>query len=46
LGPHLRIVLIDGEELAKLMVQYKVGVRIERTVEVKKIDLDYFDVTE
>ena len=25
------------------MVQYGVGVRIERTVEIKRIDLDYFD---
>jgi len=38
-----RIILIDGKELARLMVQYGVGVRIERTVELKRIDLDYFD---
>jgi restriction system protein len=38
-----RIILIDGRELARLMVQYGVGVRIERTVELKRIDLDYFD---
>jgi restriction system protein len=38
-----RIILIDGKELARLMVQYGVGVRIERTVEMKRIDLDYFD---
>jgi restriction system protein len=38
-----RIILIDGEELTRLMVQYGVGVRIERTVEIKRIDLDYFD---
>jgi restriction system protein len=37
-----RIILIDGKELARLMVQYGVGVRIERTVEIKRIDLDYF----
>jgi restriction system protein len=41
-----RIILIDGDELAKLMVQYSVGVRTERTVEIKRMDLDYFDVVE
>jgi restriction system protein len=38
-----RIILIDGKKLAQLMVQYGVGVRIERTVEIKRMDLDYFD---
>lgn len=41
-----KIVLIDGEELTRLMVQYGVGVRIERTVEIKRIDADYFDDSE
>jgi restriction system protein len=41
-----RIILIDGEKLAKLMVQYGVGVRTERTVEIKRIDLDYFEEPE
>jgi restriction system protein len=34
-----KIVLIDGAELTKLMVQYGVGVRTERTVEIKRIDM-------
>ena len=38
----LRLVLIDGEELTKLMVRFNVGVRVARTVEIKRIDLDYF----
>ena len=38
-----RIILIDGGELTRLMVQYGVGVRVERTVQIKRIDLDYFD---
>jgi restriction system protein len=38
-----RIILINGSELTRLMVQYDVGVRIERTVKLKRIDLDYFD---
>ncbi len=41
-----RLILIDGERLTKLMIQYGVGVRIERTVEIKRIDLDYFEEPE
>jgi restriction system protein len=37
-----KIVLIDGEKLTRLMVQYGVGARIERTVDIKRIDTDYF----
>jgi restriction system protein len=43
---HLRLVLIDGNELTKLMVRFGVGVRIARTVEIKRIDLDYFEDAE
>ena len=43
---HLRLVLIDGDELTKLMVRFGVGVRIARTVDIKRIDLDYFDDAE
>lgn len=38
-----RIVLIDGEELARLMVQNGVGVRTRIHHEIKRIDEDYFD---
>jgi restriction system protein len=38
-----RIILIDGTELARLMIQYGVGVRTERIVELKRLDLDYFE---
>ena len=37
-----RIILIDGNELAKLMVTYNVGVTVEEKFELKKIDMDYF----
>lgn len=37
-----RIILIDGAELAALMVRNNVGVRIRTVYEVKKIDEDYF----
>jgi restriction system protein len=39
----LRIVLIGGDALTNLMIQFNVGVRVARTVEVKRIDLDYFE---
>jgi restriction system protein len=38
-----RLVLIDGEELTRLMVQYGIAVRTDRTIELRKLDLDYFD---
>ena len=43
---HLRLVLIDGDELTRLMVRFGVGIRIARTVEIKRIDLDYFEDVE
>ena len=38
-----RIVLIDGEELARLMVVHEIGVRTRIRYAVKRIDEDYFD---
>ncbi|SOC01036.1 restriction system protein [Alloalcanivorax xenomutans] len=38
-----KIVLIDGQELAKLMIQYNLGVGIKETYEVKQVDSDYFN---
>ncbi|OQA31216.1 MAG: Mrr restriction system protein [Betaproteobacteria bacterium ADurb.Bin341] len=37
-----KIVLIDGEMLAQLMIDYNVGVSTIATYELKKIDTDYF----
>jgi len=37
-----RIVLIDGDLLADLMIEHGVGVRIARMVEVKRHDEDFF----
>lgn len=37
-----RIVLIDGAELATLMIRHQVGVRTREVFEIKKIDEDYF----
>jgi restriction system protein len=38
-----KIVLIDGKELVELMIDHNVGVSIVRSIEMKKIDSDYFD---
>ena len=38
-----RIVLVDGVQLAKLMIRHNVGCRIEDTLHIKKIDEDFFD---
>ncbi len=38
-----RIVLIDGRDLARRMVQQGGGVRLKERYEVKRIDEDYFD---
>ncbi len=38
-----RIILIDGEKLAALMVEYNVGVSVVERYEVKKVDTDYFE---
>ena len=38
-----RIVLIDGPQLAKLMIRYSIGCRDEEVLHVKKIDEDFFE---
>jgi restriction system protein len=38
-----KVVLIDGRELATLMVRFNVGVKATHTVEIKRLDLDFFD---
>lgn len=37
-----RIVLVDGRELARLMIDHGVGVTVARTYSLKRVDLDYF----
>ena len=37
-----RVVLIDGTRLAELMIEYGVGVRVSRTIAVKRLDEDFF----
>lgn len=38
-----KIVLIDGKKLAQLMIDHNLGVTISKTLEVKKLDSDYYD---
>lgn len=37
-----RVILIDGQELAELMIEHGVGVRSYRIVEFKRLDEDFF----
>lgn len=38
-----RIVLIDGPQLARLMIRHSVGCRIEETLTVKRLDEEFFE---
>jgi restriction system protein len=38
-----RIVLIDGAQLARLMIRHSVGCRIEETLTVKRLDEEFFE---
>jgi restriction system protein len=37
-----KVVLIDGETLANLMIDYSVGISLQKSYEVKRVDSDYF----
>lgn len=39
----MRIVLIDGQYLAKLMIRYNIGCRNEETLHLKKVDEEFFE---
>jgi len=38
-----RIVLVDGGQLARLMIQHNVGCRVEETLYIRKIDEEFFE---
>lgn len=38
-----RIVLIDGPTLASLMIRFNVGCRLEETIEIKRIDEEFYE---
>ena len=38
-----RVILIDGDELARLMIRHKVGVTVVKTIEVPEVDENFFE---
>lgn len=40
----VKLVLVDGDQLARLMIAHNVGVSVRRTYEIKSLDRDYFDL--
>ena len=42
LGLDIKVVLIDGVELAQLRVENNLGVSVKQVYEVKQLDSDYF----
>ena len=42
-GTTVKVVLIDGERLADLMIENNLGVTTTMTYEVKRVDTDYFE---
>ncbi len=40
--PQYRIILIDGENVARLMIEHKVGVTVSRRLEIVEIDDNFF----
>jgi len=42
-GLQDKVVLIDGETLANLMIDHGVGVTLEEAYEIKRVDSDYFN---
>ena len=39
----VKLVLVDGRELARLMITHNIGVSVRRSYDVKQIDSDYFE---
>lgn len=42
-GIPSRVILIDGERLAMLMIRYGVGVQVKQTVQIVEVDEDFFE---
>ena len=41
--PYTRIILIDGHELASLMLEHRVGVTVDRSYKVFSVDENFFE---
>jgi restriction system protein len=46
LNNNTTLVLIDGEQLAKYIYDYSLGMQTEQTIEIKKLDSDFWDSME
>lgn len=40
---HQKIVLVDGNQLTELMIEYNLGVSVVETYVVKRVDYDFFN---
>jgi restriction endonuclease Mrr len=38
-----RVILIDGQRLADLMIEHSIGVRLSLAIEIKRLDEDFFE---
>jgi restriction system protein len=38
-----RIVMVDGQQLARLMIRYEIGCRVEEMISIKKLDEEFFE---
>ena len=38
----VKVVLVDGATLMRLMIKHNVGVSVEQTYEIKRVDSDFF----
>lgn len=43
LNGNTTLILIDGQKLAEYLYEYGVGVQVEHTVEIKKLDSEFWD---
>lgn len=42
-GKTIKIFLIDGKQLAEYIYDYSLGMQVEQTIEIKKLDADFWD---
>lgn len=46
LNGNTTLILIDGQKLAEYLYEYGVGVQVEHTVQIKKLDSEFWDSME
>ena len=39
---NMKIILIDGQQLATLMIEHNIGISVQKTYEIKQVDENYF----